>query len=143
VSYVSEQPREPLLQFGLYSAVRAIQYGIPQSHYHFFAMLELYNRDKCTFLTPSGELGFAFHEIYKVSGLLMGEMPYEEYIPGTEELHVPKNKAPQVYETYWELLCPYHICAQITGLRAEGVKQMSWANYLSQDLGNKTVMFLV
>ena len=55
----------------------------------------------------------------------MGEMSYEEYISGTEELHLLKKDAPQVYETYWEVLCHYHICAQITGLRVGGVKQIS------------------
>jgi len=92
-------------------------------------MLELYNLDTCTFFTPSGELGFALHEMYEVSGLPMGEMPYEEYISGTEELHVLKE-APQVCETCWELLCHYYICAHITGLRAGDVKQMSRASYL-------------
>jgi len=51
-SYVTEQLRELLLQSGLYSVVKAVQYGVPQSHYH-FAMLELYNPDTCTFFTPS------------------------------------------------------------------------------------------
>ena len=64
---------------------------------------------------------FALHEMYEASRLLMGEMPYKEYIPGTEELHVLKKK--HVYETYWELQCHLHICAQITALRAGGVKQ--------------------
>jgi len=36
--------------------------------------------------------------MYEVFGLSMGEMPYEEYIPHTKELHVLKE-APQVYET--------------------------------------------
>ena len=35
------------------------------------------------------------------------------------------------------LLCHYHIRAQIIGLRAGGIKQMSWASYLFQDLGNQ------
>ena len=69
---------------GLYSAVRAIQYGIQSSHYHFFTMLELYNPDTCTFFKLSRELGFALHEMYEVSGLPMGDILYEEYVPGTE-----------------------------------------------------------
>ena len=99
VSYITEQLREPLLQSGLYSAVRDVQYGIKPSHYLFFAMLELYIPNTCTFFTLSGELGFAHHEMYEVSGLPMGELPYEEYVPGTEELHLLKD-ATQVYETY-------------------------------------------
>ena len=75
--------------------------------------------------------------MYEVSGLPMGELPYEEHVPGTEELHILKKEGPQVYKTYWELMCNSHICAQTTGLTAGGVKQMSWANYLFQDLENK------
>jgi len=82
MSYVIEQLRETLLQFGMYPKVMAVQYGIPQSHYHFFAMMELYNPDTCTFFTLSEELGFSFHKIYEVSRLPMKETPYEEYIPG-------------------------------------------------------------
>ena len=49
-------------------------------------------------------------------------MPYEEYILGTEGLHLLKKDALQVYGTYWEVLCHFHICPQITGLRAGGIK---------------------
>ena len=35
-----------------------------------------------------------------------------------------------MYETYWEILCHFHICTQVTGRRSRGVKQISWANYL-------------
>jgi len=119
-----------LLQCELYRAVKVVQYGIVPSHYHFFAMLEKYNPDTCTFFTPVGEMGFALYKMFEVSGLTMGELPYEEYIPGTEELHLLKEDAPQVYETYWEVLCHFHICTQTTWLRSGGVKQVSWANYL-------------
>jgi len=33
------------------------------------------------FFTPIGEIGFAFHEMYKVSGLAIEDIPYEEYVP--------------------------------------------------------------
>jgi len=59
----------------------------------------LYNSNTCIFFTPSRELGFALHEIFEVSGLPMRELPYEEYIPSTEELHLLKKEAPEVYET--------------------------------------------
>jgi len=49
-----------------------------------------------------------------------------------------KKDALLVCDTNWEVLCHFHICAQITRLRAGGVKQMSWANYLFQGLGDKT-----
>ena len=54
-------------------------------------------------------------KMFEVSGLTMGDLPYEEYIPSAEELHLLKRDAPQVYETYWEVLCHFHICAQVTG----------------------------
>ena len=38
----------------------------------FFAMLEHYNPETCKFFTLVKEMGFAFHEMYEVSGLAMG-----------------------------------------------------------------------
>jgi len=35
----------PLLQCGLYHAVKAVCYKIAPSHYNFFAILEMYNPD--------------------------------------------------------------------------------------------------
>jgi len=75
-----------------------------------------------------------FHELYEVSGLVIGDAPYEEYVPTTEELHLSKKKDPRVYETYWEVLCHFHICGQISIWRNMGVKQMSWASYLFNDI---------
>jgi len=37
------------------------------------------------FFTPVGEIGFALHEMFEVSGLTMEDLPYKEYIPSTEE----------------------------------------------------------
>ena len=48
----------------------------------------------------------------------------------TEELHLLKKSDPLVYKTYWEVLCHFHICGQVTGWRSGGVEQMSWTNYL-------------
>ena len=55
-------------------------HGFLQSNHHFYAVLESYNLETCTFFTPVGEMGFALHEMYEVSGLVMGDTPYEEYI---------------------------------------------------------------
>jgi len=85
-------------------------------------------------------MGFALHEIFKVSGLSMGDLPYEEYIPSIEELHLLNKDASQVYETYWEVLCHFHICAQATRWRSRGVKQISWANYLFQGLEKSSLV---
>ena len=75
-------------------------------------------------------MGLALHVMYEVLGLVIGDTPYEKYIPSTEELHLSKKSDPLVYGTYWEVLCHFHICEQVTGWRSGGIKQMSWATYL-------------
>ena len=91
---------EDLFATGRNGAVRAVQYGIPQSTQHFHAILERYNPETYTFFTPIGEMELAFHEMYEVSGLMIGDAPYEEYVLSTEELHLLKKSDPLVYETY-------------------------------------------
>ena len=100
VSFVLKELKEVLVHSSLYTAVRAIQYGIPHNNYDFYTMLERYNLEICTFFTPVGKMRFALHEMYEVFGLTMGDIPYEEYIFGTEKLHLMKKDAPLVYETY-------------------------------------------
>ena len=63
---------------------------------------------------PSRRDGVALHELYEVSGLVMGDAPYEEYVPTSEELHLLRKEDPAVYETYWEVMCHFHICEQIS-----------------------------
>ena len=57
---------------------------IPQNSHQFYAILKHYNSETCIFFTPIGEMGFILHEMY-VSVLMMGDTPYEEYVPSTEE----------------------------------------------------------
>ena len=71
VGFVLEDLKDELLQTGLYTTVRVVQYGIPQSIHHFFAMLKRYNMKTCTFFIPVGEVGLALHETYEVSGLVI------------------------------------------------------------------------
>ena len=80
VSFALAQFENLLWQASLYGTVRAVMHGIPQSNHHFYAILERYNSETCMFFTPIGEIGFALHEMYKVSGLMMGDAPYEEYV---------------------------------------------------------------
>jgi len=54
-------------------------------------------------------MGLTLHEMYEVSGLVIGDVPYEEYVPSTKELYLLKKSDPLVYETYWEVLCHFHI----------------------------------
>ena len=82
-------------------------------------------------------MGLALHELYEVSGFVMRDAPYEEYVPTSEELHLLKKESPQVYETYWEVLCHFHICGQITSWWNRGVKQMSWASCLFNSINEK------
>ena len=89
-----------MLQFGLYPAVRVVCYGVAPNHYNFFAILEKYNPDTCTFFTPVGKMKFSLHEMFEVLGLSIGELSYKEHIPSTKEIHLLKKDAPQVYETY-------------------------------------------
>ena len=86
---------------------------------------------------PSREDELTLYEMYEVSGLVMGNIPYEEYVPLAEELHLMEDSAPLVYVTNSEVLCHFHICTEITGLRSGGVRQMSWAAYLFNGLGDK------
>jgi len=82
-------------------------------------------------------MGLALYELYEILGLVIGDVPYEEYVPTTEELHLLKKDDPQVYETYWEVLCHFHICGQTTSWRSRGVNQMSWASYFFNDINDK------
>ena len=45
-------------------------------------------------------MGLALHKLYEVLGLVIGDAPYEKYVPTTEELHLLKKEDPQVYEAY-------------------------------------------
>lgn len=113
-----EEVQGQLTKIGLYYIVWAVQHGIPPSHFHFFSILEL-----GTFFTSVGEMGLAFHQLYEVSSLPMGELPYEEYVPTEEDLDLLKAQNTLAYDTYWELMCYFHICGQMTKLRNQDVKQ--------------------
>jgi len=77
-------------------------------------------------------MGLALHEMYEVSGLMIRDVSYEKYVPSMEELHLLQKSDPLVQETYWEVLCHFHICGQVTGWRSGRIKQMSWETYLFQ-----------
>ena len=76
VGFILKGLNESLLQYGLYHAVRVV--GLLRAIIIFFTMLEKYNLDSCTFFTLVGEMGFALHERCEVSGLPMGDSPFEE-----------------------------------------------------------------
>lgn len=71
-------------------------------------MHERYNFDLCTF--SARDLGLSLHEMYAIIGMSWGNITYEEhYLPFTE-LDELKRKNLEMYETYCELLCQFHIC---------------------------------
>jgi len=84
--YVLAHFEEDLRRLGLYEAVRATCYGIHISVVNFYSIFELYCPTTGTLFTPVGELGIALHEMWKVSALPMGSLPYEEYFPCEAEL---------------------------------------------------------
>jgi len=53
---------------------------------NFYAIFKLYCLPTRTFFTPVGELGKVLHEMWEVSALPMGFLPYEEYFPCEAEL---------------------------------------------------------
>lgn len=73
--------RDTLQNFGLYGAIRNVQFGFSHNTYHLYNILEIFNPHSDTFFTLIGELGFTLHEIFEVSLLSMGELPYEQYMP--------------------------------------------------------------
>jgi len=85
----------------------------------FYSILESYSPEMCIFFTLIGETRFALHEMYEVSGLVMEDIPYEEYIPSMNELYLMKKDAPLVYKIYWKVLCHFHIYAETSRLMGE------------------------
>ena len=81
---------------------------------------------------------FTLQELYEISGLVIRDAPYEEYVLIIEELHLLRKEDPQVYDTYWEVLYHFHIYGQTTGWRNRGIKQMSWASFLFNDINDKS-----
>ena len=80
-----------------------------------YAILELYCPATGTFFTPMGKLGIALHEMWEVSALLMGSLPYEEYFPCEAELALIEKQEPALLETYRELMCHFYICLDVHG----------------------------
>ena len=58
---------------------------------NFYAIFELYCLATGTFFTPVGELDMALREMWEVSALPMGSLPYEEYFPCEVKLALLKK----------------------------------------------------
>ena len=75
---------------------------------NFFAIFEPYCPASGTFFTLVGELGLALHEMWEISNLPMGSIPYEEYFRCTIELEKMKKDDLEMFETYWKLICHFY-----------------------------------
>lgn len=124
-----ESHGQVLKEISLYQAIQNVQYGLSQSPYHLFCLLEMFNSKTGTFFTSVGGLGLALHEMYKVSALFMGEVSYEEYTSTTEELNMLRVKDEHIYETYLKMMYHYHIYADLAGTRSQGINHKKWVTY--------------
>jgi len=78
----------------------------------------------------------ALHEMWEVSALPMGSLPYEEYFPYEAELALLEKQEPTMFETYRELKCHFYICSDMHGNYKEGSNSKSWGDYLFANLEN-------
>ena len=98
---------------------------------NFYAIFELYCPSIGTFFTPVGELGMALHEMWEVSALPMGSLPYKEYFPCEAELALLEKQKPDLFENYSELMCHFCICLDVHGgFKGNSNRLKSWADYL-------------
>ena len=78
-----------------------------------------------------GELGIALHEMWEVSALPMGSLPYEEYFLCELELALLEKHEPALFETYKKLMCHFYICLDMhSGYNGNSNNLKSWADYL-------------
>src|SRR5204862_1484168 len=93
----------------------------------------------CTFLTPVGEIVISRWEMQQVSGLSAGEFPYEEHVPPSAEVELLKVQDPELYSTYWEVLCHFFICGELKGRSRGSIAYSTWAEYLFSGVGEDKI----
>src|SRR5438045_7171400 len=74
-----------------------------------------------------------------MSGLPADEFPYEEHVPPSKELELLKVQDPELYSTYWEVLCHFFICGELKGRSRSGVAYSTWAKHLFPGVGGDRV----
>jgi len=117
------------MRLGLHETIRATCHGIEISVPNFYAIFELYCPALGTFFTPVDDLRLALHEIWEISNLSMGSMPYDEYFPCTMELQQMVDNS-KMFETYRELVCHFYICRMSTMLeRIRTGRRFWWITY--------------
>lgn len=52
----------------------------------------------------------------------------------SEQLNMLRAKHERIYETHREMMCHFHICANILGIRFQRVDHKVWASYLFRNL---------
>src|SRR3954470_5081056 len=127
--------KDQLQQIQLLPALLAVCQGVRANVNNSLGMLEQYSSETCTFFTPVGEIGISPWEMQHVSGLPAGEFPYEEHMPPSAELEWLKMQDPELYSTYWEVLCHFFICRELKGRGRGGVVFSTWAEYLFPGIG--------
>src|SRR5436190_2037505 len=107
--------RDQLQQIQLLPALLAVCQGVRANVNNSLCMLEQYSSETCTFFMLVGEIGISPWEMQHVSGLPAGKFPYEEHVPPSAELELLKTQDPELYSTYWEVLCHFFICRESKG----------------------------
>ena len=98
---------------------------------NFYAIFELYCPTAGTLFTPMGELGMTLHEIWEVSTLPIGSLPYEDYFLCESELAFLEKQEPALFETYIKLICHFYIYLDVhNGYKGNLNRLKSWADYL-------------
>lgn len=65
-------------------------------------------------------MGLALHEMWQISELLIGDIPYEEYFPESKELEILSTRDNSLYHTLRGLTCHYCVCSDLSDAK-EGV----------------------
>src|SRR3954468_18892409 len=130
---------DQLRQIQLFPAMLAVRQGVRANVNNFLGMLEQYSLETCTFFTPVGEIGISPWEMQHVSGLFAGEFPYEEHVPPSAELELLKVQDPELYSTYWKVLCHFFICGELKGRGRSGIAFSAWAEYLFPGVGEAKI----
>ena len=73
---------------------------------NFFAIFELYCPALETFFTLVDELRLALHNMWEISNLPMGLMPYKEYSPLTMAPEQMEKDDSEIFETNQEFSVP-------------------------------------
>src|SRR3954468_3220132 len=130
---------DQLRQIQLFPTMLTVREGVRANVNNFLGMLEQYRPETCTFFTPVGEIGISPWEMQHVSGLPAGEFPYEEHVPPSAKLELLKMQDPELYSTYWEVLCHFFICGESKGQSRGSVAFSTWAEYLFHGVGDDKI----